>query len=381
MNAGPLHRERAFDWLKGLAILFMIQCHALVLLRPQLKTDRLYRWLDGIDGLVAPAFLFTAGFSLGLALVRSAKEDNRSARARRVLRRILEVLLVATLLNVLWFPIRSEPQWLLRIDILHCIGIALLTALPLVAAYAGRPATLKWLALGVSVLLFAVSPFAESVRGPMARLANTSAGSLFPLLPWAAYVYLGISVGTVAASGDRRTLQRWLIGLWILSAGVWQSSPLFLRLYPPHSFWLTDPGNHGQRLAFLLPFTLLLMQLEARIPRRLSSALPLRWIEVFGTSSLAAYFFHQVLLFYPILGFSFDAWWGKRCDWTGYFVRTSALIAATFFLALATDRIYRWLSWSNGRIDGQISVPQLPRVLSETTRRTRKRGPGRGAKL
>jgi uncharacterized membrane protein len=180
MNAGPQPRERAFDWLKGLAILFMIQCHALVLLRPELKTDRLYRWLDAIDGLVAPAFLFTAGFTLGLALVRSAKEDRRSARARRVLRRILEVLLVATLLNVLWFPIRSEPQWLLRVDILHCIGISLLTALPLVAALAGWPATLKWLALGVAVLLFAVSPFAESVRGPMARLANISAGSVFP---------------------------------------------------------------------------------------------------------------------------------------------------------------------------------------------------------
>jgi uncharacterized membrane protein len=347
MNAGPQPRERAFDWLKGLAILFMIQCHALVLLRPELKTDRLYRWLDAIDGLVAPAFLFTAGFTLGLALVRSAKEDRRSARARRVFRRILEVLLVATLLNVLWFPIRSEPQWLLRVDILQCIGISLLTALPLAAALAGRPATLKWLTLGVTVLLFAVSPFAESVRGPMARLANTSAGSVFPLLPWAAYVYLGISVGAVAAAGDRRTLQRWLIGLWILSAGAWQLSPLFLRLYPPHSFWLTDPGNHGQRLVFVLPFTL-------------SSALPLRWIEVFGTSSLAAYFFHQVLLFYPILGFSFDAWWGKRCDWTGYFLRTSALIAATYLLARATDRAYRWLSWSNRRSDGQISVSQLP---------------------
>src|SRR6202158_3630506 len=161
----------------------MIQCHALVLLRPQLKTDRLYRWLDGIDGLVAPAFIFTAGFSLGLVLVRSAKEDDRSARVRRVLRRIFEVLLVATLLNVLWFPIRSEPQWLLRVDILHCIGMGLLTALPLVAACAGRPATLKWLALGVSAVLFAISPFAESVGGPMARLATYSTGPVFPLLP------------------------------------------------------------------------------------------------------------------------------------------------------------------------------------------------------
>ncbi len=374
-------RLRTFDWLKGLAILFMIQCHALVLLRPQHQTDRVYRWLDGIDGLVAPAFIFTAGFSLGLVLVRSAKEEDRSARIRKVLRRTLEVLLVGTLLNFLWFPIRSEPQWLLRVDILQCIGLGLLTALPLVAALAGRPATLKWLSLGASVLLFAVSPLAESVRGPIARLANISTGSVFPLLPWAAYVYLGISVGAVAASADRQTLQRWLFGLWIFSAVAWQASPVFLRLYPPHAFWVTDPGNHGQRLAFLLPFTLLLMQLEARIPRRLSSALPVRWIEVFGTSSLAAYFYHQVLLFYPVFGFSFEAWWGKRCDWTGYSVRTSALIAATFFLARATDRAYQWLSWSNGRFNGQVFLSQLPRMLSEGARRARKGRAGRGAKL
>src|SRR5438067_1068921 len=188
-------RIRAFDWLRGIAVLVMIQTHSKVLLRPDVRSGSFFEWLDRIDGLVAPAFIFSAGFSLALVQVRGDASRNRGSRVRKTLRRLVEVLLVATLVNWMWFPIFREPKWIFRVDILHCIGLSLLLALPIFAFLSPRPRLLGWVSLGLAAVVFGVSPFAEHVRGPPAALANGSTESVFPLLPWGGYVYLGASAG------------------------------------------------------------------------------------------------------------------------------------------------------------------------------------------
>jgi uncharacterized membrane protein len=106
MNPSPTHeRVRAIDWLRGIAVLFMIQCHALVLLRPELRQSHTTKLLLKLDGLVAPAFLFSAGFALAMLLVRSAAGGRRGDRFGRNLKRALQVLGVATLVNWMWFPL------------------------------------------------------------------------------------------------------------------------------------------------------------------------------------------------------------------------------------------------------------------------------------
>jgi uncharacterized membrane protein len=234
-------RVKAFDWLRGIAVLVMIQTHALALLRPGLHAGSFFTTLQWIDGLVAPAFIFAAGFSLSLTQVRAAQDAAADPAARRrrllrTLRRIGEVLLVATLTNWMWFPIFREPKWILRIDILQCIGLSLLLALPVLALLAPRPRVLRWVALGFAALTFGIAPLAEHVTGPLARFVNTSEGSVFPLLPWAGYVDLGAAIGATAAiEGPRRTAL-WLVGL--VSAGIliWWATPWFAAAYPRHEF-------------------------------------------------------------------------------------------------------------------------------------------------
>ncbi|MFL5312807.1 MAG: heparan-alpha-glucosaminide N-acetyltransferase domain-containing protein [Myxococcales bacterium] len=334
----------SFDWLRGIAVVVMIQTHALSLLRPELRAGALWTRLQWIDGLVAPAFIFSAGFSLALVQVRGAAAGARWPRMRKTLRRLGEVLLVATLVNWMWFPLLREPRWIFRVDILHCIGLSLLLALPILAALAPRPLTLRWIALGLAAIAFGASPFAERVHGPLAALANGSTGSVFPLLPWAGYVYLGASAGATAAAGDARALARWIGGLLALGIALWLLTPQLTAIYPPHEFWVTNPANHARRWTQVCAFVLVLMGAE-RSQRRWRASAPVRFIEVFGTSSLAGYFFHQALLYKQIAGFSFDALWGKRCDWTQYALLTALLIACTFVLTWATDRVYR-RAWS-----------------------------------
>lgn len=346
-------RVVAFDWLRGLAVLFMIQCHAMVLLLPALKDEPLFRTLVRLDGLVAPSFTFSAGFSLALVQVRGAASGARWVRVLKTLRRLTEVLAVATLVNFLWFPIFREPKWLLRLDILHCIGLSLLLALPVTVLLAPRPRVLRWVALGLAALTFAVSPLLEQGAAPFDWLLNGSTGSVFPLLPWAGYVYLGASAGATAALGDLWALVRWIAAIGVIGAAMWIASPWFAAVYPPHNFWVTNPANCAQRWTIIAGVVLALLAFEQK-GGRLVKSLPMRFVTVFGSSSMAAYFFHEALLYYrlPPLYFSFNAWWGATCSWEKYWALAALLIACTFGLVLLTDRVYRW-------VDKRL--PSLPR--------------------
>ena len=330
-------RIRAFDWLRGIAVLVMIQTHAKVLLRPDLRKGDFFQWLDRIDGLVAPAFIFAAGFSLALVQVRGALAGQRAARVRKTLVRLGEVLLVATLVNWMWFPLLREPRWILRLDILHTIALGLLLALPIFAALSPRPDLLRWAAIALAAAAFGVSPLVEHVKGPLAPLLNGANGTVFPLTPWAGYVYLGASAGATAASGGRKKLALWLAGLLVLGAILWTQSDRLAAAYPAHDFWVTNPANHAQRWTQICALALLLLLAE-----RLWSARgpAVSFVEVFGTSSLAAYFFHLMLLYFRIFGFSFEALWGARCSWPQYWMLVALLIALTFVLSWATDRVY-----------------------------------------
>jgi len=351
-------RVRAFDWLRGLAVLVMVETHTMVVLRKELLTTRAAGVLDYVNGLVAPSFIFAAGFSLALVQVRAASAGGaRGPRVLRSLRRIGEVLAVGTLINWLWFPISVEPGWLLRVDILQCIGLTLLAALPLNVALAPNPRKLAVVSLLVAVALFLVAPFADGVTGPLQDLFNKDGPrrSVFPLLPWAGWAFLGGAAGALATRGTAVQIRRLALGLGLGSAVAWLLKPVWLAIYPPHAFWVTDPANTGARGVSVMALLLVLLAIEARVPAG-SKRSPVVWLlELFGTSSLAAYFFHEVLLYYEVRGVSLARVAGGRCGWAGFAGLVVVVIAATALLSWVTDRIYR-------RLDRRGAPRQVPTV-------------------
>ena len=348
-----MSRVRAFDWLRGLAVLVMVQTHALALLQPGLRGGRFYTALQWMDGLVAPSFILAAGFALALVLARSATQPGgRAKRLRRTLRRLGEVLAVGTLVNWMWFPIFREPRWIFRVDILQCIALALLLALPALLLLAPRPRALRWVALALAAAVFAISPYGEQVRGPLAALANDQSGSLFPLLPWAGYVYLGAVLGATFAVGGARATALWLCGLSLAGVALWMATPQLTAIYPPHHFWVTNPANAARRWTQVCLIALALLGLEQRWHGASRASWPVKLVELFGTSSLAAYFFHEMLLFFRILGLSFDRFFRDRCSWPQYWALLLVLLAMTWALTWATDQLYR-------RVDRAITVPAL----------------------
>lgn len=285
-------RIRAIDWFRGLAVLVMVQAHAVNLLAADQRLTSVFRWLDRLHGLVAPAFLFAAGLSLGL---RQSTTRPVVVVAKKRLRRIAEVLATATFINTLWFPVLRDPMYLLRLDILHCVGLSLLLGLAVVQL------TRRWPAVSVSVLglataaIFAVSPLFESTPLPWSLFVNTKSGALFPLLPWSGHLLAGAAVG-VAAGHSRRGLSFALLGLLAICGAVVMFTLPLRAAYPPHDIWVTNPANAAERLGLVVALALALVLLEPRV----SVHSPLtKVIERFGSASLSAYVIHLLVLFYP----------------------------------------------------------------------------------
>ncbi|GMU60153.1 MAG: hypothetical protein AMXMBFR34_19160 [Myxococcaceae bacterium] len=345
MTAPSGSRIHAFDWLRGVAVVVMIQTHAQVLLLPGLITTPFGYQLQRIDGLVAPSFIFSAGFALALVQVRAALAGRRKAQAKKTLKRIGEVLLVASFINFIWFPLLREPKWLFRIDILQCIGLSLLFALPLLVGLSTRPQVLRWLMLGLAALTFAVSPLLEDVGGVASvfltskpGVLDATTGATFPLLPWAGYVFLGASFGaTVAMMKTEAQLWRWLGLLIGVGALLWWQEAVLKAAYPPHNFWLTNPANAAQRWTLVLSLVGVFRVIERRFPKSVDSRLA-RLLAQFGGWSLSAYFFHEMLLFQRHVGL-FTRFFRGQADWPLYWVLTFALMALTWVCCRIWDKV------------------------------------------
>jgi uncharacterized membrane protein len=331
-----MNRVRAFDWLRGIAVVVMIQTHALVLLKPQAQSDLLFRLLVRIDGLVAPAFLFCAGFALALVQCRAARSGRRRAQALTSLRRIAEVLVIASVVNFVWFSVPAHPTWLLRIDILQCIGLSLLVALPLLVGLSSHPRVLRWVMLGLSAAVFAVSPLLENVNGVAGVFVNPNpgwfvdplVGSVFPLFPWAGYVFLGASTGaTLALLTHERELWLWLGLLGGIGAALWANQEALKAAYPPHSFWVSNPANAAQRATVVVVLIALLRLVELR--GAASAREGQSWLMTLSTSSLAAYVVHEMLLYQRHVGV-FTRFWREQCGWALYALLLVALTSATW---------------------------------------------------
>jgi uncharacterized membrane protein len=290
----------------------------------------------------------------------------RLGRARKSLRRIGEVLLVSTYMVTLWFPIRIEPQWLLRLDILPCIGLSLLCALPLFAVLAARPWILAAVSGAIGFVVLLTTPLvwagATGLAGQLLTNNPSPTSSPFPLFPWAGYVFLGGALGAIAARAKRWQLAVAVLGLAALGAAAWSGSDALMARAPSWRWWV--PANHSQRVVVVSALILAMLALERLLPEAIKKGRVVGFFEVFGMSSLAAYFGHEVMLYKNIFGICFNTLWGKSAGWALYAILTGALIALTFAFTWSAAYVYdhgrEWLvkGWRRLRPEPRLEQPE-----------------------
>ena len=208
-DLSPSKRCQWVDLLRGLAVIVMIEVHAV---NTWLRLDLRPEWLNYLNGLVAPSFLMCAGFSLVLSTFRT--DGTLRPFWPETARRLGFILLCAYLLHapgltLAEWTVLNTPQKLrelFKIDVLQCVVYSLLL-LQALARTLGTAKRFTWAALGLTLFIALVSPslwiggVGEGVWLPLRGLLNgnkdqaSGVQALFPLFPWLAFVSFGSFLG------------------------------------------------------------------------------------------------------------------------------------------------------------------------------------------
>jgi len=298
------------DVARALAVLLMILGHSLnVLLAPEYQNNRPFQALLFLRGLTSCTFLLLSGFAFTVASSRYWEAHLRpSLRAFRRLRRFVFFVLLGYAMR---FPVSryedfrflTPERWayFLRVDILQCIGVTLVL-LQLLIVLTRRPGRFAAAAAAGCAVVTVSTPAAWRVDWTgylpvgVAAYLSPATGSLFPVLPWSAFMLLGAALGYLYvrawASNPVAFARRVLLpgGLGLITLG------LGLHLLPftplgPGNFWTTSPNFFLIRAGCVL----VVLAGVAYLTRSMHH-LP-RIVAALAQESLVIYFIHIIVLY------------------------------------------------------------------------------------
>jgi uncharacterized membrane protein len=327
------HRVVFIDLARALAVVFMLYGHTVsALLAPPYKSGA---WFDAWQfqrGLTSSLFLMLSGFAFSIATTRHWAQHTRLSDA--VVKRVRRFLLLIVLGYGLHFPVprfvllpsASDGQWqaLLAVDVLQLIGLTLLvTQLLVLVARSRRAFALTTLALAAVCVV--MTPWAWTVdwtaRLPLAvaDYLSPAHGSQFPLLPWAAFLLLGASLGQLYARWDATQLMRYANRVLLVPGAAMVLAGFSERLWD--QAWFGSGPGYFVPPQFLIRAgsCLLMLGALAHASRRIGH-LP----HVFGAvaqETLVIYFVHLCIVYgsvwnqglYQLFGPTLDPWGVLAC--------------------------------------------------------------------
>jgi uncharacterized membrane protein len=295
-------RRTYLDWLRGVAVLIMVEAHTFNAWTAPSERSDLYRLLMVVGGFGAPAFLFLAGVAMPLAIAGRMRKGLAAAEALKMARRRgWQVFVLAFLFRFQsWVISRGPALTLLKVDILNILGLSMLAAAVLWGLARTRAARIA-LFVAAAAAVAAVAPAIRSAAtiaawpDPLEWYFQPWAGkSSFTLSPWPAFLFAGVAVGEwlegvrTAAEEQRATWQLGALGAALVVAGY--VATFFPPAYDNNTLWTVAPSFFGLRLGVLL------MALPVAF------AWAARWrghsvLEEFGVSSLFVYWIHVEMVY------------------------------------------------------------------------------------
>ena len=247
-------RREHLDWLRGVAVLLMIDAHLFdSWTRSADRDNGVFRLAMVIGGGGTTLFLFLAGVAVALSAgSKLRRTGSEAAAAHAVVRRGLEIFALAFLFRFqAWFLGWSHrPLDLLKVDVLNIMGPSI--ALAALLWRLGSSTTGRWcIFAGATVATAVLTPITRALpQGVLplplhAYIVPVAGLSNFVFFPWMALVFAGGCVGVLIDAAqtpetDRRT-HRWLaLAGGIVSVAAFGASFLpspFAASY----FWTTSP--------------------------------------------------------------------------------------------------------------------------------------------
>lgn len=319
-----LHAAQRLVWidiLRGVAVIGMIQTHVWnALLHLSYHETLWWQEWNFFSGLLAPTFLWIAGYIQGLSIRKAHREDRPVATSAR-LQRLGIILLIGYALHVPWnFWLAgdfSRESWriFLQADILQCMTVSLILLL-LMGNLKAMWFDLLTLAIVGLVIFFA--PAAQHWQTGFLVIdafLNHNTGSLFPLFPWFGFCAAGC-----------------LASRWTVSWKTYLPCALALiavgLLLTPHGY--VQPSFFFKRLGWL--------GLLVAATSLVSPLLAPRWLQLAGRESLLMYVVHLLLIYsLPIRGITMNQALGRTQSlWSSELIFT-AVLGASLAMAWLND--------------------------------------------
>lgn len=299
------------DLVRLVAMVMMMQGHTLdAMVSAQYLNLAEFPWniWHFLRGLTAPTFLMISG----AVQVFATKRDEHGRLETKVFRKRIEwgfmLIAIAYLLvfpanRIFDLPFVPPDGWraFFQTNILHVSGVTLiLTMLLMNATKNNRSFAIASLVIAACILAFA--PIADTIDWfrfmPewLGAYFSFKHGALFTLLPFAAYMFVGVGVGTLLSEiparerEQRFPLYAFAFGALCLVLGLVGTYSPF-TFYTQHDYYLTSPHFALIRIGCVLVFMGVLTYLY-RFTRRFEE-----YYSRLGKKSLYIYTAHLILLF------------------------------------------------------------------------------------
>jgi uncharacterized membrane protein len=331
MAVGKTTTRLAFiDWTRGLAAVVMLQGHTFdSFTRTDLRDKGPFVFSQFLGGLPPALFLFLTGITFAF-LMHSQEKQGASAGQRVIaaLKRSRYLFILAALfriqLYVFGFP-TSPAGELWRVDILNCMGMAMLLFAPM-AVFTTKERIRLCTVLGLVVA--GLAPFVSMIDGStvpwIMRAYLFPSLSSFGFFPWASFLAFGMAAGSVIRTAKQEEMSRMM--LWMMAVGIGlvlaaqYLSNLPFSVYPKSDFWLNSPALIMIKLgAVLIILAVAFLWVNLGAPQRWSLFRQL------GTTSLLVYWVHIELVY--------GRWFGI---WKEAMTVRQVLVFTTLLLALLT---------------------------------------------
>jgi uncharacterized membrane protein len=307
-SAKPRARIESVDWLRGLAVVLMIQTHLYdAWCNAAAKATEVYAWSRYLGGLPSRMFLLLVGVAMAIKYeAQIAKGVERATMVRGAAKRGLEIVALAYLFRIQEYVLGGFYDWrdIFRVDILNCIGASMFVAAFIAAPRRGKPAIFT--CLGAAAVCIALGPilgpqhFPDWLPRPLTSyLGGERPMSWFPLFPWLGWVLIGVPLGHFwarAGTTQRRQALAFVITAAVGVAMAWavvlirRHDPHIIR-YPSELVQQMGPGTFFYRLGTIGPMALLAYLVTRFSGERFSV------MQQLGKTSLLVYWVHVELVY------------------------------------------------------------------------------------
>ena len=341
---GAIGRRGYFDWLRGVAVVLMIQAHLFdSWTREPDRHTASFSYVIVVGAMGATFFLMLAGVSVGLSAGARSRALGRVSAAHAVVRRGWYVFALAFAFRLQAWILGGFPAYsdLFRVDVLNIMGLSIVLAALLwrvAVSASGRCIVFAAAALMTSAVtpLVRMLPLGALPDPVEAYIVPVSGVSNFVLFPWTGLVFAGAFIGVLMDTADsleRESVLASRLGLGgaaliVLGYGLSLSPALLAGGH----FWTTSPAYFVMRVGMVMLAVHAAYRWSARGARDAWS--PLKQL---GKTSLFIYWIHVELVYgifsrdlHRALRFG-ETWWAF-----------AAFTACMLLCSIAKDYVSEW---------------------------------------